>query len=141
MRDTGTGEIQLIDFEYGGMNYVCFDIANHFNEFAGGTDDSVPKYEQLPDDGQKRSFIEAYVGRMYELSGRDKTGEGFANEVNGLLNDVEIFMLVNHFYWGCWGACLAATEGCEVFDYLNYSKNRLAQAKEVMGASYKIMGI
>jgi ethanolamine kinase len=31
-----TKAIRLIDFEYGGINYVGFDIANHFNEYAGG---------------------------------------------------------------------------------------------------------
>ena len=35
----GSGELKLIDFEYGGPNYRAFDIANHFNEWAGGTDD------------------------------------------------------------------------------------------------------
>ncbi len=32
-----SGELKLIDFEYGGPNYRAFDIANHFNEWAGGT--------------------------------------------------------------------------------------------------------
>ena len=26
----------MIDFEYGGPNYLAYDIANHFCEFAGG---------------------------------------------------------------------------------------------------------
>ena len=33
----GKSEIQLIDFEYGGANHRGFDIANHWNEWAGGT--------------------------------------------------------------------------------------------------------
>lgn len=28
-------EVRFIDFEYGGINYQAFDIANHFNEYAG----------------------------------------------------------------------------------------------------------
>lgn len=31
-------QIMLIDFEYGGFNYCAFDIGNHFNMYAGGTD-------------------------------------------------------------------------------------------------------
>ena len=27
--------VSFIDFEYAGPNYMAFDIANHFNEFAG----------------------------------------------------------------------------------------------------------
>jgi ethanolamine kinase len=39
-------EVQLIDFEYGGMNYLSFDIANHFNEYAGGTNGhGIPNYD------------------------------------------------------------------------------------------------
>ena len=29
--DQGTGDVHLIDFEYGGCNYRGFDIANHWN--------------------------------------------------------------------------------------------------------------
>lgn len=27
--------IQIVDFEYGGFNFVGFDLANHFCEYAG----------------------------------------------------------------------------------------------------------
>ena len=37
MKEFLTYQIQLIDFEYGGTNYVAFDMTNHFNEHAGGT--------------------------------------------------------------------------------------------------------
>ena len=61
MRHVKTGSIQLIDFEYGDMNWR-FDIANHFNEFAGGTGTEktgpgyagVPDYTRLPSSKQKR---------------------------------------------------------------------------------------
>ena len=29
------GDVQMVDYEYGGPNYLAFDIANHFCEFAG----------------------------------------------------------------------------------------------------------
>lgn len=35
VRDDDDGAVQLVDFEYGGMNYFAFDIANHWNEYAG----------------------------------------------------------------------------------------------------------
>lgn len=30
-------KVRFIDFEYGGPNYAPFDVANHFNEFAGNS--------------------------------------------------------------------------------------------------------
>ena len=30
-----TDEVKFIDFEYADANYQAFDIANHFNEWAG----------------------------------------------------------------------------------------------------------
>ena len=31
----------FIDFEYGGFNYLAYDIANHFNEHTGTDEDAV----------------------------------------------------------------------------------------------------
>ncbi|GMI26338.1 hypothetical protein TeGR_g6379 [Tetraparma gracilis] len=118
------------------MNYAGFDIANHLNEWAGGTDTSFPKYELLPSAAQKRAFVEAYVDRAYELEGREgeKASAAWSSEVELLLQDVEVFMLVNHFYWGFWGYCQGATEGCAEFDYINYGKERLDQARKIQDA-------
>ena len=56
-----SGDIQLIDFEYGTVNFVAFDIANHFNEWAGGTDNGKPNYDLLPTSAQMKSFVDKYV--------------------------------------------------------------------------------
>ena len=42
--------MHLVDFEYGSVNYAGYDIANFFNEFAGGTDNptGIPNYDWLP---------------------------------------------------------------------------------------------
>ena len=42
MVHAATAAITLIDFEYGSMNFRGFDIANHFNEWAGGTEGTTP---------------------------------------------------------------------------------------------------
>lgn len=34
----GEGTVSFIDFEYANYNYQAFDIANHFNEYAGKLD-------------------------------------------------------------------------------------------------------
>ena len=44
-------KVYLIDFEYGGTNYRGFDIANHWNEWAGGTQtemNGVCEYQGFP---------------------------------------------------------------------------------------------
>lgn len=35
------GDVQFIDYEYSGYNYLAYDIGNHFNEFAGETHTSL----------------------------------------------------------------------------------------------------
>ena len=115
-----TGNIRLIDFEYGGMNYIAFDIANHWNEFAGGTDTGITNYDWFPTKDQQLFFLRSYL---------EKEGEqnGDATVVQELYHQVQAFILVNHLYWGLWAFNQAAVEGCERFDYLLYAKNRLAR--------------
>jgi thiamine kinase-like enzyme len=113
-------DIQLIDFEYGGPNYVAFDIANHFNEYAGGTDNGVPMYELFPTEEKQREFLVAY---LLAVNGKDPT----ETEVNALCKEVQAFVLVNHLYWGLWAVNQAAVEGCSGFDYLLYAKHRIGR--------------
>ena len=117
-------DIQLIDFEYGGCNYVGFDIANHLNEWAGGTDDGKPDYSKAPTLDQQKTFIEAYVLTAKETS----------MEQDELLKEVQAFLLVNHFYWGLWAVNQASAEGCEDFDYLLYASNRFGQYRKEMSS-------
>lgn len=112
-----TNAIRLVDFEYGGMNYTAFDIANHFNEYAGGTDDGITHYEWYPTEEHQRQFLNSYLA----ASGRP------AENVDALHNDVKAFVLVNHLYWGLWAINQASSEGCQDFDYLLYASNRFAR--------------
>ena len=116
-----TQEIQFIDFEYGGVNYFSFDIANHFNEYAGGTDGSgVPNYDWFPSESQQATFVTHYL--------RAKTGqEPNHGEIQVLLTEIHAFLMANHLYWGLWAVNQAATEGCHGFDYLLYATHRIRQ--------------
>ena len=109
-------DIQLIDFEYGGVNYVAFDIANHFNEYAGGTDTGVPNYDWFPTDHEQEQFVKEYLN----AAATNMT-------VAEMLEQVRAFVLVNHLYWGLWAVNQAATEGCDDFDYLLYASHRIGQ--------------
>lgn len=126
MRHPSTGNSQLIDFEYGGVNYASFDIANHFNEFAGGTteeENGVPDYSLYPSAQQQEAFVRAYVRAAGSASSADEEGE----RVNSFLKEIHAFVLANHLYWGLWAVNQAATEGCNDFDYLTYAENRFGE--------------
>lgn len=141
MKHSETGEIRLIDFEYGGVNYVGFDIANHFNEFAGGTEkkSGEPDYSLFPDESEQRLFISAYVGESLSLLDGTAIDDirdvsvWQQEEVQSLLKQVHAFVLVNHLYWGLWAVNQAATEGTENFDYLAYAGHRLNRFAEEKG--------
>jgi ethanolamine kinase len=144
--------IQLIDFEYGGWNYVSFDIANHWNEHAGGPPDSPhPNYDNLlPNATQRRQFCRVYLQETEKLQklqqqqhqqenalaaasttniGNTTTVAASVTEedVTELVAQVEKFLMPNHLYWGFWAVNQAATEGCDCYDYLEFAKSRLAQ--------------
>lgn len=139
MKCPTTGNIQLIDFEYGGVNYKSFDIANHFNEFAGGTteeENGVPDYSLFPTAERQEAFVRAYVraaGRAKKNTGMNDNGDGGKpdhmenEEVHSLLREVHAFVLANHLYWGLWAVNQAAMEGCDDFDYLTYASYRFAE--------------
>ena len=121
-----TGKVTLIDFEYGSLNYRAFDIANHFNEWAGGTDNGTPDYSKFPTPGQQRNFCEAYLLQL----GEDVVG-GVVTEaaLAKLMREANFFVQVNHWYWGCWAVNQARTEGSADFPYLTYATSRLTQYK------------
>mmetsp|Transcript_5734 Transcript_5734/g.8463 ORF Transcript_5734/g.8463 Transcript_5734/m.8463 type:complete len:529 (+) Transcript_5734:43-1629(+) len=129
LRRKGGSEVKLIDFEYGGLGYRGFDIANHFNEWAGGTLESKeggpgyngwPDYSRFPSDSQQRSFCISY---LREYLGRNPTSK----DVDELMNEVREFVTLNHFYWGLWAVNRAFEEGCEDFDYMHYATQRIMQ--------------
>jgi len=121
------GTIQLIDFEYGGINYTSFDIANHFNEYAGGTtleENGVPNYSNYPTPAQQRTFLQSYhtaTDTTTTTTTTDTTSE------QDMLEEIQAFVMLNHLYWGLWAINQAITEGCDEFDYSTYANNRIQQ--------------
>lgn len=129
---------QLIDFEYGGMNYLSFDIANHFNEYAGGTDGhGIPNYEWFPTPQQQVEFVTTYWQALHDYAGDDNNNPNGTTTVlteaklEELLEEVTSFILANHLYWALWAINSASTVGCDTFDYLLYAQGRLQQYQKV----------
>mmetsp|Transcript_5375 Transcript_5375/g.8578 ORF Transcript_5375/g.8578 Transcript_5375/m.8578 type:complete len:252 (+) Transcript_5375:1-756(+) len=119
MEDPSSGKLQLIDFEYGGTNFRGFDMANHFNEWAGGTDNGYPDYTKVPSEDQMRTWIAKYL---------DAAGENMS-ELQAVLDEVKVFLPLNHIFWSLWAVNMADAEGCQEFPYLTYTQNRLGQFK------------
>ena len=135
-----TQQIQLIDFEYGGCNYPSFDIANHWNEYANGPPTTaVPNYDWFPTPAQQECFVQSYLDTVHTLV-VDRGGSNRSNDdskdndtpppiptLPELLEEIRVFCLVNHLYWGLWAVNQAATEGCTDYDYLLYAQSRFHQ--------------
>jgi len=123
--------IQLIDFEYGGTNFAAFDIANHFNEYAGGTEDGVPDYSLFPSEEKQFAFIKTYLEQRKKFGSDGDINAKVEDEaVQIMMEEVRGFVLANHLYWGLWAVNQAAAEGCDEFDYLLYAKNRFKRYQE-----------
>ena len=115
--------IQIIDFEYGGMNYLAYDIANHFNEFAGGTNENenaTPDYALFPWPEWQKTFVRTYLSASGSNDDDDDD-----EAVQTILWEIKGFVLANHLVWGLWAVNQAASEGCQKFDYLQYASCRI----------------
>eukprot|EP01147_Barroeca_monosierra_P001514 gene1514-4665_t len=121
--DQGGTVVKFIDYEYGGLNYCAYDIANHFNEFAGLEIESID-YSRYPSIDFQKQWIEAY------LKARDSVTEPKQNCVHELLQQIAVFANVSHIYWGVWALVQAHVSKLN-FDYMTYAILRLQQASEV----------
>jgi ethanolamine kinase len=115
-----SGHVHLIDFEYGGSNYRGFDIANHWNEWAGGTQEhmnGVCEYHRFPSENDQLQFCQAYL----------QEAEGSSVGAPKLVEEANAYVLVNHWYWGLWAINQAVMEGVDGFDYITYAESRARQ--------------
>ncbi|XP_077240832.1 protein kinase superfamily protein isoform X1 [Tasmannia lanceolata] len=101
-------KLYLIDFEYGSYNYRGYDIANHFNEYAGFDCD----YNLYPDKDAQYHFFRHYFQPDKPHKVRDEDLEALYVETNS-------FMLASHLYWALWALIQAKVSPID-FDYLDY---------------------
>jgi len=117
---------------YGGCNFRGFDIANHWNEWAGGTTlemNGEPEYSRFPNEQQQKDFCAAYIAQSESLKagGARMNKEQLQQEIQSLHEESCKFVLINHWYWGLWAINQAADEGVDTFDYLTYAKMRISE--------------
>lgn len=106
--------VTFIDFEYTGYNYQAFDIANHFAEFAGI---DIPDYSLYPEEQLQRAWLNIYLQTYNNVNYVPE------NEVTQLYVQVNKFVLLSHFFWGCW-ALIQSQHSTIDFDFLEYAALR-----------------
>ncbi|KAK3818856.1 MAG: kinase-like domain-containing protein [Benniella sp.] len=126
--DESKDDTFFIDYEYGSYSYRAFDIANHFNEWAG----FECEYENYPNREAQltwlRSYLEVYNARTSAASGVEggsppsDGGEDSVSEaeLERLYREVNKFALASHFYWGVWALVQAQLSDID-FDYMPYA--------------------
>jgi ethanolamine kinase len=70
-----------------GVNFLLFDIANHFNEYCGLENID---FNLCPNDEEKSEFLKIYLAYYLE---REPT----KNEIEKMLHEIPIFEAVNIF--------------------------------------------
>lgn len=123
--------LMLLDFEYAGPNYLAYDIANHFCEFAGVENVDYTKY---PSEEVQKMWIRMYLEEKQKLDG-EKAAVWDA-DVHNLYCDVNKMTLGCHLLWIVWGVFQAAHSKIE-FDYMEYASIR---HKEYMQKKEALLG-
>lgn len=134
--------IRIIDYEYGTMNDVAFDVANHWCEYAAdyhGDEAHVLHFDRLPTKEQKISFARQYIDALWSLqeaaSSPNPVRTAVFGERNGmdkgalaalLVAKAEAYEPLSHLKWGLWGVLQAEAPETD-FEYLAYAQQRLAQ--------------
>lgn len=108
MRSEKEEKLYLIDFEYGSYNFRGYDIANHFNEYAGFECD----YSLYPDKDSQYHFFRHYLSP-------DNPELASESELEAVYVETNCYALASHLYWACWAIVQAKYSPIE-FDYLEY---------------------
>ena len=115
---TDSSRIVFIDYEYGGMNYAAYDIANHFCEWASDFTEANPTphvmnfSEKYPNSEVQERFIRRYLNDCAE------------ENVALWIEAVDKFKEISHLSWALWGIIQENNSKID-FDYLSYSLMRL----------------
>ncbi|XP_074097514.1 choline kinase alpha isoform X1 [Cotesia typhae] len=115
-QNTRKRELVIIDFEYCSYNYRGFDLANHFVEWQYDyTAEEYPFFHERkgagPTDEQKLHFIRSYL---------KTTGKEGTTEENRLMEEVKVFTLASHLFWGLWSVVNAGHSSIP-FGYWDYA--------------------
>jgi len=120
--------INFIDYEYGAMNYQAYDIANHFNEYAGV--DTVD-YSNFPNKQSQlvwlKIYLEAFYKQVNEFHSNNSPSVEKVNVTEELIEklyeEVNRFTAASDLYWATWALVQAQSSTID-FNFVNYAKIR-----------------
>lgn len=115
-----TDKINLIDYEYAGPNYLAFDIANHFCEFAGVEN---VDYSLYPEESVQKMWIEMYLDEKEKLQNK---GPVKAEDIDRLYSEVNKMVLGCHLMWVVWGLFQASHSTLD-FNFIEYASLRFKE--------------
>ncbi|KAI3643408.1 hypothetical protein MP228_012963 [Amoeboaphelidium protococcarum] len=115
---TDQQQIRFIDYEYGSWSYAAFDIANHFNEFAGFKCD----YSRYPLPQFQQEWLKEYLAIFQDQPAASISDQ----DVIQLMQQVDHYQRVSHLYWCVWALVQSQLSDID-FDYQNYAQLRWTQ--------------
>ncbi|CAH0628927.1 unnamed protein product [Chrysodeixis includens] len=121
--------ISFIDYEYAAYCYQAFDIANHFNEFAGLSVEDID-YRRFPDEDFQIQWLKVYLATYMN------TTEPCENHLRQLYTEVNQTTILSHFLWGVWALVQYEHSNIE-FDFGRYAEIRLDRYFELRDNIFK----
>lgn len=118
--------VSFIDFEYGDYNYIFFDVANHFNEYAGI---ETVDYSLYPTKDYQKNWLKVYLTTVKKLCGpaaSELPSPDDDGALDRLTDEINLFALSSNLFWGVW-ALVQAENSTIDFDFLEYGFIRLAE--------------
>lgn len=117
----------FIDFEYGGFNYLSYDIANHFNEHTGV--DAVLDHSLYPDRHYQMQWLTTYLKHSKALKAgvvlTDADSVTVSDEELAILySDVQRQAILSDLMWGLWAIRQAEVSTID-FDFIAYAISKL----------------
>uniref|UniRef100_T1JCT6 ethanolamine kinase n=1 Tax=Strigamia maritima TaxID=126957 RepID=T1JCT6_STRMM len=106
-------KITFIDFEFTDYNYQAYDIAAHFNSYAGFTDD--PDFSQCPDQTFQLKWLQEYIKQWNKNQNQDSKIP--IDNVDMLYIQVRKFSLATHMMLGISGILGSALSTVDLFVY------------------------
>ena len=115
--------ISFIDYEYASLNPRGFDIANHFNEYAGFECD----YTLYPSSAHQHHFFRHYLSSYTAHPSHSHSDHhDQQQQMEALEKEVKMYRPMSHLYWGIW-ALVQANVSTIDFDYLGYAVLRIEE--------------
>lgn len=121
--------IKFIDLEYAEVNYQAYDIANHFNEFAGVEE---PNYSFFPNKEYQLKWCRIYLNEFFERRNHLNKSKNLPllilseEKVEEFFVEVNKFTLASHLMWAIWSLVQAQSSQLE-FNFVNYAHVRFEE--------------